>query len=313
VIRDPSRRGRERQKDQIHGHTETIDLIRRLYRQLLSGPQHINKPTSKLPPRLLYAVCCLPPVRPTSMPNAPRPLPGAPSRPPFAGSADVHSYRPLPTPPLQSVDCRETFFVKGLNLQTPTQKISLASASSPPHVSPPLSTTLSASSELLSIPRPRLHVSVTPPTPRKSSLDSLTVRSPALCDTGQALSPVVGRRNNPMAYDPGCPRRAPKRSSRLSSAHSDFSPLVFTGQSVITESDTQESEDDGGKFTLACTASGPHLIPSARTRSSPSHPTTEERHLRTSCYSTTTLATTSPNNQGSHRDQLSCLHPRGLG
>ncbi|KAF9653224.1 hypothetical protein BDM02DRAFT_3183167 [Thelephora ganbajun] len=186
----------------------------------------------------------------------PRPLPRVPPHLTLAHPVDIRSYRPLPTPPLQLSDSSRSSSTESLYLQTPpAHTTSFLDVPPLPYAARDSSSSLSsfasfasASSEPLSKPRPRLRISVTSPTLRKrNSLDSLTVRSPALCDPDQTLSPVVDRRNNPMPLDQNWYKRAPhtsKRFSRLSTANSVVSPLVFRGPTVITEPDICESEED---------------------------------------------------------------------
>lgn len=199
-----------------------------------------------------------------------RPLPTIP--PPqltFVHPADSRSYRPLPTPPLQSSDSGYTSSTESVYLQTPPIYTTPLGGALPSSYiahgsSSSLSSFSSTSSELLSKPRPRLRISVTSSTVRKrNSLDSLTVRSPALCDPGQTLSPVVGRRHNAVTFDPRWSKHAPyisNRCSRVSAADSVISPLVFRGPVVITEPDILEPEEDG-KSALTHTLSVPPFDP----------------------------------------------------
>jgi hypothetical protein len=175
-------------------------------------------------------------VRSTRMQTTPRPLP----KPPHLTIAmDTRPYRPLPTPPLQSTDSSYTSSTESGYLQTPSAQ----------YITRDSDSFSSASSEQSSKPRLRLHISATPPTHRtRNSLDSLTVRSPALCDPDQALCPVVDRGNNTLAIDTKPPKRTarvPRRSSRTSAVNPDISPLVFEHPPAVTELGISEPEEDG--------------------------------------------------------------------
>jgi hypothetical protein len=177
------------------------------------------------------------------MQSTPRPLPGAPpSHLTSAHSADVRSYRPLPTPPVHSV---ATYSIKSLYLhKTPTH--------SPPSA---------GSSKLLFRPRPKLHISVKSPIlRRRNSLDSLTVRTPAFRDPSQPLAPAVDRWNNPVKVDRSWSGRAPhnpERSSRVSFAKSFNSPLVFKSSASAIAPCIRESEEVDSKSGLARATSCP--------------------------------------------------------
>lgn len=167
------------------------------------------------------------------MQSTPRPLPGAPLNPAFAHSTENRLYRPLPAPPVQSTNIP---FIKGLC----------------PHTPPTPASSSAGSSDLLLKPRPRLRISVKSPTlRRRNSLDSLTVRTPALRDPGQTLAPVVHRWNNSVTSDRSLSRRAPhnfERSSRVSSTNSFDSPLVFKRRTATIEPSISELlEEDGSK------------------------------------------------------------------
>ena len=174
------------------------------------------------------------------MSATPRPLPRIP--PPhlaFVQPAEVRPYRPLPTPPLWSAGSSSTSSVESVYLQTPPPSHATRDSSSS------LSSFTSVSSappELLSRPRPKLRIIITSPALRKrNSLDSLTVRSPALCDPGQTLSPAVDRRPSSSK----CAHRIPNRFNQVSVAHSVASPLVLQSPVTITEPDIPESDEDG--------------------------------------------------------------------
>jgi len=203
-----------------------------------------------------------------------RPLPRIP--PPHltpVRSADIRSYRPLPTPPPRSTDSSCASSIGSAYIQTPPS----------PHVtrdsSSSLSSITSSSSELLSKPRPGLRISVAPPTlGERNSFDPLTVRTPALCDP--------------------CSRRF----SRVSATSSDGSPLVFEFPAVVNGPDVFELEKDG-MSALAHTFSAPPLTHLTRTCFSPPHPAAEERCLRPYCYSTTPPITTNHNAYESYRNR----------
>jgi hypothetical protein len=174
------------------------------------------------------------------MPTTPRPLPRTP--PPhltFVQPVEVRSYRPLPTPPLRSPGSSSISSVESVYPQTPPPPPATRYSSS----SLPSFTSLSSTpSELL--PRPRLKLRIAPVLRRRNSLDSPTVRSPALCDPGQTY-PVVDRW-------PSSPKRAPhiqEQFNQVSVAHRVVSPMVFQDPAIITESDVPESDGDG-KCTL---------------------------------------------------------------
>lgn len=189
------------------------------------------------------------------MQTTPRPLPRIP--PPklsFVHPTDVRSYRPLPTPPLLSAEHSRTSSTESVYLQaTSTYATSLTSASPPPHATRDSSSSLSsftsfssASSALLPKPRPMLRISVTSPALRdRNSLDSLTVRSPTLCDPGQKLFPVADRRQSRTKRSP----HITKRPSRVSAVNSASLP-VFTGPRITIETSIYESEE-GGKSAMA--------------------------------------------------------------
>ena len=192
-----------------------------------------------------------------TMQSTPRPLPGAPPlRLPSAYLADTRSYRPLPIPPVQSADISS---IDSLYLHTP----------------PTLTSSFPGSSKSLVRPRPKLHILVKSPIRRRrTSLDSLTVRTPAFRDPGQTLVPAVDRWDNPVISDRSWSRRAPhnpERSSRVSSVKSSDSPLVFKSRTVPIEPCIQESEEDGGKSRLAQVSSVPSLTHTIRTWSGPPH------------------------------------------
>ena len=195
-----------------------------------------------------------------------RPLPRIP--PPhltLPHPVDMRSYRPLPTPPLQSTDPGESSpsSSESLSLRTPpTRTTSLAGSSSPTYTTRNSSSSLSSlsttSSELLIKSRPRLQIAVTTTKLRsRNSLDSLTVRSPALCDPGQLLSPITDRWNDTPTIDPSwptCVPRASTRSNRISAGDSVISPLVFNTPAAPTEVELDTSEsDEEGKPVLART------------------------------------------------------------
>lgn len=207
------------------------------------------------------------------MPTTPRPLPRIP--PPhltFVQQAEVRPYRPLPTPPLWPASSSSASSVESICLQTPPPSHAARDSSSSVFSFTSLS---SASSEPLFKPRPKLRITPTSPALRKNSLDSLTVRSPALYDPGQTLSPTVDRR-------PSSPKRAPhipKRFNRVPATHSVVSSLAFQGPAIITEPDIPESDEDG-RCTLVVRCQYPPLTHRARTCFSPPHPTTKTFHLQ---------------------------------
>jgi len=235
-----------------------------------------------------------------------RPLPRIP--PPhltLARPAGIRSYRPLPTPPLRSTDSSCASSTETVYLQTPPS----------PHVTRDSSSSLSsinsftsASSELLFKPRPRLRISVALATFReRSSLDSLTARTPALCDPGQILPPVAHCRNSATTTDPSCPKRTPripKRFSRVSAAGSDDSLLAFGCPAAAIGPDVFESEKDG-MSALAHIFSTPTLTHLTETCFSLQHPAAKGWYLRPYCYSTTGPITTNHNTYGSYRNRPS--------
>lgn len=180
------------------------------------------------------------------MPATPRPLPRTPPCLTFSQPADACSYRPLPTPPLQSAHSRSTSSIDSICLRTPPSRtMSLADPPLPSRTPRKSGSSLSSftslsstSSEPLPKPRPRLRITVTPPTlGRRNSLDSLTVRSPALCDPDQMLSPMVN-------YAASSSRRITRTSNRfrrLPAADSVVSPMVFRRPTVVI----RESDEDG--------------------------------------------------------------------
>lgn len=174
------------------------------------------------------------------MQTTPRPLPRIPPQLNLPHPADVRSYRPLPTPPLQPDDC--TSSIESVYLQTPpTGTTSLPNARLPRHIpcdSSSSSASFSTSSEPLPKSRPRLYISVASPTHRERNPDSLTVRSSALCDPGQALSSAVGCGNDTLTTDPSPLKRSPrvsKKSGRVSPVKPFISPLVFGGTTASEE------------------------------------------------------------------------------
>lgn len=214
------------------------------------------------------------------MQSTPRPLPWAPPHLASSHSADIRSYRPLPIPPVQSADAISS--IKNCYQHT---HATFASSSARP-------------SKLSFGARPKLHISVKSPIlQRKSSLDSLTVRTPAFRDPGQTLAPAVTRWNNPVTYDQnwfGRALRNPERSSRVPSAKSFGSPLVFRSRKVGTEPYICEPAEGGSKSGLAHLSSEPSLTDRIRTRSSPSHFAIGKGHASPCCHSSTTPVTTSP-------------------
>lgn len=213
--------------------------------------KHICKPTLKLSssPALVrkpaYRSVFRPWVQSTKMQSTPRPLPGAPPTHLTSGqSPEIRSYRPLPTPPVQAAGTHHSFE----NIYLRTHPALAASSAGP--------------SNLLSRPRPKLHISVKSPIPkRKNSLDSLTVRTPAFRDPGQALVPAVDRWRNPVNVDRSRSRHTPHNSvlSRVSSAKSFGSRPVVKGRASTVGPYVRESEEDGSKSSLAHTCSVPSL------------------------------------------------------
>ena len=254
-----------------------------------------------------------PVVQPPRMQAALRPLPRIP--PPhltLPRPADIRSYRPLPTPPLQSADSIYTSSSESLCLWTPPTRTASLSDTTPQTCttrssSSSLSSLSSPSSELLVKSRPRLRIVVTAPKLRKRcSLDVLTVRSPALRDPGQVLLPVVDRRNDKPTIDAGWSTRVPRTSTqpnRISVADSVISPIVFNTPAAATQTElnTPESEEDS-KSALARTFSVPLMTHLTRTCSIPSHPGTYKKGLRACCGSATTPITTDPSACRSHRN-----------
>jgi hypothetical protein len=178
------------------------------------------------------------------MQSTPRPLPGAPPHLAPAHSPDIRSYRPLPIPPVQPAG---THSIESTCLRTP----------------PTLATSSAGSSNVLFRPRPKLHISVKSPIlKRRNSLDSLTVRTPALRDPGQALVPTVDRWKKPTHVDRNLSRRTPhnpERFSRVSSVKSFDSPPEFKGRTHALGSYVHESEEDSSKSRLAHTCPVPSL------------------------------------------------------
>lgn len=179
------------------------------------------------------------------MQRVPRPLPRIPN---LTFPVENPPHRPLPTPPLQSSDSSSISSSESIYLQTPP----FPDATPPPYIAynsgssvSSLYSISSTSSELSPKPRPRLRISVPSPALRKkNSLDSLTVRSPALCDPGQALSPVVDRKNN---ADLSRSKRScvSQQYSRASALNSAVSPLVFNAPAPMVGPGIPELEEDG--------------------------------------------------------------------
>lgn len=287
-------------------------------------PRYICIPTSRAKlscsPFLLLP---RPMVHPPRAQVALRPLPRIP--PPhltLPHPADIRSYRPLPTPPLQSSDSNYTSSSESLYLWTPPTRVTLlAGATSPRCItrdSSSSSSSLSSSSELLIKPRPRLRISVAAPNLRKSnSLDSLTVRSPTLCDPGQGLLPIIDRWDDTLTIDPSLSMRAPRastRSNRVSAVDSVISPLVFNTPTAAAEAElnTPESEEEG-KSVLARTLSIPQLTCLTWTCPSSPYPGTEKKLLRVCCGSATTPTTTEPGACGLYRNCQSCYFSQRRG
>ena len=170
------------------------------------------------------------------MQGIPRPLPGAPT--PHltpVHSPEIRSYRPLPIPPVQAVGSNS---IEKNCLRTP----------------PTLVMSSVGPSNLLFRPRPKLHISVKSPIiKRRNSLDSLTVRTPAFRDPGQALVPAVDRWKNPVIVDRSLSRRTPHYSvlSRVSSAKSFGPRPVFKGRTSTVRPYVRGLEEDGSKCSMA--------------------------------------------------------------
>ena len=159
------------------------------------------------------------------MTKTPRPLPKAPPLHLTSGpSAANLSSRPLPTLPMQSACSSDTSMEGFCPLPPPTYPLP------------------AGSSELPLGPRPRLRISVTSPTLRRgNSLDSPTMMAPVIRNSGQALTPATDHR-----------RLAPRNFkvfSRVSSANSTCSSLVFANRTATTELDAGKLEEDSSKPT----------------------------------------------------------------
>ena len=204
---------------------------RRLSPQPALSLRYICKPTSRFQSSPFqvpgYHLSSRSLTQSTRMTSILRPLPKAPPHLTPGHPVDIHACRPLPTPPTQSTGSSDIHSLERIYSHPP-----------------PTCLSSTGMSRLSLEQRPKLRICATSPMPpRKSSLDSLTVRTPAFRGPGQTLTPVIPRWNNP-----GRPRPVPhnpKRFGQASSVNPVGSALVFDGRIATTELDTCELGNHG--------------------------------------------------------------------